>query len=138
MQRILPDTNVLIDWINEGWYGELLLAQGVLKHLSSVVLLELEAGAFSSADQRRLQQLADHFERAGRVVTPAAADYPAGGRLLRRLQAEHGYDLSKAHSLVNDVLIALSARRIGATLITQNARDFEVIASAVPLSLAIV
>jgi len=138
MRRILPDTNVLIDWINQGRYGELLLAKGVVKHLSSVVLLELEAGAFSPKDQRKVQRLGDNFERAGRIVTPALADYPAGGRLLRQLQAEKGYDLSKAHSLVNDVLIALSARRIGATLLTQNARNFEPIAELMPLSLALV
>ena len=34
------------------------------------------------------------------------------------------YTLSGAYGLVNDVLIALSARSIGATVITQNERDF--------------
>lgn len=138
MRRILPDTNVLIDWLNLGRYGEVLLAKGAFKYMSSVVLLELEAGAFSLKDQRKVQQLAENFERAGRIVTPASADYPAGGRVLRQLQAKKGYNLSKAYSLVNDVLIALSARRIGATLLTQNAKDFEAIAEMMPLSLVLV
>ena len=118
MRKVVPDTNVLIDWLNEGRHRDVLFAPGVLKHLSAVVLLELEAGAFAPADQRLVAQLVKNFERAGRIVVPSAADYAEGGRLLRRLQAEHGYRLSKAHSLTNDVLIALSARRIGAAVLT--------------------
>lgn len=138
MQKIFPDTNVYIDWLNRGRYGEVLLARGVLKYLSAVVLLELEAGAFSRKDQRLVEQLYRGFERAARIVVPSASDYREGGRLLRRLQREKGYDLRKAYSLINDLLIALSARRIGAMVLTQNAKDFEAIREFLSFSLMVV
>jgi hypothetical protein len=138
MLKVLPDTNVLIDWLNEGRYGELLLVRGVLKHLSSVVLLELEAGAFSRKDQQLVEKLARNFEQSGRIVTPTAADYREGGKVLRRLQEQKGYDLHKVYSLANDVLIALCARRIGAILLTQNAKDFEAIHEFLAFSFIVV
>lgn len=138
MRKVLPDTNVYIDWLNSGRYGDILMAAGLLKNLSAVVLLELEAGAFSKRDQRLVAKLARGFEMVGRIIVPTASDYQEGGRLLRRLQEEKGYDLSKAYSLVNDVLIALSARRIGAIVITQNAKDFEAIRELCPFSLMVV
>ena len=98
----------------------------------------MEAGAFSRKDRRLVDQLARGFERAGRILVPTASDYREGGQLLRRLQEEKGYDLSKAYSLVNDVLIALSARRMGAMVITRNARDFEAIRALRPFSLLVV
>ena len=138
MQKILPDTNILIDWLNRRRYGELLFARGCFKYLSAVVWLELEAGAFQRRDRRLVEQLAQGFVGAGRVVTPTAADWQEGGRLLCRLQEVYGYDLHRAYSLTHDVLIALSARRIGALLITQNGKDFEAIRKLKPFSLLVV
>ncbi|MFQ5796609.1 MAG: type II toxin-antitoxin system VapC family toxin [Candidatus Bipolaricaulia bacterium] len=138
MQKILPDTNVFIDWLNRGRYGELLLAKGVLKYVSAVVLLELEAGAFFRRDQRLVEQLARGFEQVRRIVVPTASDYRDGGKLLRRLQEEKGYELHKTYSLINDVLIALCARRIGAMILTQNAKDFEAIREFLSFSLVVV
>jgi predicted nucleic acid-binding protein len=138
VKKALLDTNVIIDWLNVGRYADLLFAPGLAKYLSAVVLLELEAGAFSRRDQRLVEQLAKGFERPGRIVVPTLADYRDGGQLLRQLQAERDYDLHKTYSLVNDVLIALSARRIGATVITQNEKDFEAIRELQPFSLMVV
>lgn len=138
MQKILLDTNVLIDWLNAGKYSEFLFARGLVKYLSAVVLLELEAGAFSAKDRRLIQQMARGFEQARRIVVPTAADWQEGGRLLRQLQQERDYNLSKAHSLAHDVLIALSARRIGAVVITQNSADFEAIRQLRSFSLMVV
>ncbi|MBI3659346.1 PIN domain-containing protein [Candidatus Acetothermia bacterium] len=138
MQKVLLDTNVLIDWLNAGKYSEFLFARGLVKYLSAVVLLELEAGAFSSKDRRLVRQLARGFEQVRRIVVPTAADWQEGGRLLRQLQQERDYNLSKAHSLAHDVLIALSARRIGAVVVTQNSADFEAIRQLRSFSLMVV
>ena len=43
-----------------------------------------------------------------------------------------------SHSLVNDVLIVLSARMIGATVVTSNARDFTAIREVRPFKLSVV
>jgi predicted nucleic acid-binding protein len=138
MQKVLFDSNILIDWLNAGKYSEILFGRGLVKYLSAVVILELEAGAFSAKDRRLIQQMARGFEQSQRIVTPTIADWQVAGVLLRRLQQEKDYNLSKAHSLTNDVLIALSARRIGAAVITQNSADFEAIRQLRPFSLLLV
>jgi predicted nucleic acid-binding protein len=46
--------------------------------------------------------------------------------------------VESAYGLVNDVLIALSARSIGATVITQNERDFAAIQTIRPFKMALV
>jgi hypothetical protein len=138
MQKVLFDTNVLIDWLNAGKYSEILFGRGLVKYLSAVVYLELEAGAFTPKDRRLIQQMARGFEQSQRIVTPTISDWQEAGALLRQLQQEKGYNLSKAYSLTHDVLIALSARRIGAVVITQNSADFEAIRQLRSFSLMLV
>jgi predicted nucleic acid-binding protein len=57
--------------------------------------------------------------------------------VLRRLQRVRGYTMPSAYGLVNDVLNALSARSIGASVITQNERDFAAIQSVRPFKLLV-
>src|SRR6266576_4689750 len=54
MQRVVIDTNVYIDWINEGQYEAVLFQRDSVKYLSAVVIMELSAGAFSVRDRRRI------------------------------------------------------------------------------------
>lgn len=44
---------------------------------------------------------------------------------LSRIAAAKGYEKRKIQELSSDVLIALTARSVGATVITLNAEDFE-------------
>ena len=60
------------------------------------------------------------------------------GDVLRRLQAERGYNIGASHSIANDVLIALSARSIGATVVTQNEADYRAIREVTPFRLVVV
>jgi predicted nucleic acid-binding protein len=46
--------------------------------------------------------------------------------------------MASAYGLTNDVLIALSARSIGATVITQNEQDFVAIQTIRPFKMALV
>jgi len=46
--------------------------------------------------------------------------------------------MASAYGLVNDVLIALSARSVGAVVITQTERDFEAIQAIRSFKLAVV
>jgi predicted nucleic acid-binding protein len=127
MQRILIDTNVYIDWINDGLYEPIIFRRDAVKHLSAVVIMELAAGAFSVRDRRLVREVVSAFGRVGRILAPTVSMYQEGGEVLRRLQESLGYTLAGAHGLANDVLIALSARSIGAVVITQNDRDFAAI-----------
>jgi hypothetical protein len=127
MRRLIIDSGIYIDWLNAQRHEEVLFGRGGVKYLSAVVLMELRAGAFSYRDRRLVQRLEATFRRAGRLIAPTSLLYAQTGDILRRLQSERGYNLKRSHSVVNDVLIALSARSIGATVMTQNARDFRAI-----------
>lgn len=126
MVRVVADTNLYIDWINAGRHGDVLFEREAVKYLSAVVMLELYAGAFSPRDQRLVRGIVTAFDRVDRVLIPSRAVYEDAGHVLRALQESRGYSVTSP-SLTNDVLIALSARAIGATVMTSNARDFAAI-----------
>lgn len=132
------DTNLYVDWLNSGHFGEVLFEAGAVKYLSAVVLMELRAGAFGASDRRLVRRLQAAFEKAGRLLVPTGAVFDEAGETLRRLQSERGYNLAASHSIVNDVLIALSARASGAIVVTQNGRDFQAIQAIRPFHLEVV
>lgn len=127
MKKVIFDTNILIDWINDKRFEELIFEIGKAKYLSSVVLMELMAGALDIEDRKIIRKLHNAHKKAGRMVTPTESNYADAGSILLELQKNNGYDLKKAFNLANDVLIALTARSIGATLFTQNGKDFQAI-----------
>jgi predicted nucleic acid-binding protein len=138
MRRLVIDTNIYIDWFNAGLHEEILFQRDTVKHLSAVVLMELRAGAFSSSDRRLVQRVERAFTKAGRILVPSRAVFAEAGDALRRLQADRGFRLETSHSIVADVLIALSARSIGATVVTQNERHYQAIRAVRPFQLVIV
>jgi predicted nucleic acid-binding protein len=137
MRRLVIDTNIYIDWFNAGRHEDILFQRNAVKHLSAVVLMELRAGAFSSADRRLVRRVASAFEKTGRILAPSRNVFDEAGDALRRLH-ERGFRIETSHSIVNDVLIALSARSIGATVVTQNERDFKAIRAVRPFELRVV
>lgn len=138
MRRLVIDTNIYIDWLNDGRYEEVLFQSDAVKHLSGIVLMELRAGAVAASDRRALQRIESAFEKSGRVLLPSRAVFVAAGDALRRLQARRGFQIAASHSIVNDVLIALSARSIGASVVTQNERDYRAIQAVAPFQLLVV
>jgi predicted nucleic acid-binding protein len=140
MSRIIIDTNIYIDYFNSGKYAQVIYQEEYpqIIYVSSIVLMELMAGSFSRADVAIVNNMVKVARAANKIVTPIYTDYVETGRILAKLQSEKGYDLKKVYSLTNDVLIALSARRIGATVVTQNRRDFEAIQEFKGFSLQIV
>ena len=102
--------------------------------LSTVVLAELYAGARDQRAVSQIERLERDFRLARRAIVPNAGDWSHAGKILARLAARYDYESSGRARLLNDVLIAVSVGRIGATLITANARDFSRIAEFVPLS----
>jgi predicted nucleic acid-binding protein len=127
MLRLVVDSGLYIDWLNARRHEGILFGGEGAKYLSAVVLMELRAGAFDVRTRRVIHDLEGKFISSGRVLTPTAAIYAEAGDVLRRLQSERGYNLKRGHPIVNDVLIALSARSMGATVVTQNAADFRAI-----------
>ena len=138
MERVVIDTDVYVDWLNDGRHESVLFRRGAVKYLSAVVLMELSAGAFSLRDRRFLREVAAAFAKTHRILVPTASVYEEAGDVLRRLQSSRGYTLAGAYGLANDVLIALSARSIGAAVVTQNERDFVAIQTIRPFKIALV
>lgn len=138
MRRLILDTNLYIDWFNTGAHEPLLFQSDAVKMMSTVVMMELLAGAHAVRDRTRLHDLFRTFRKLGRLLVLSAEVYEDVGGVLRQLQAVHGYRLRQAHSLTNDVLIALSARAVGGTVVTQNQRDFLAIQSIRPFKLSLV
>ncbi len=138
MRRVVIDTNLYVDWLNVGRHEEVLFQRDAVKYLSAVVMLELYAGAFSPRDRRVVRTVVAAFDRADRLLVPSGVVYEDAGHVLRALQQSRGYQVARSRSLVNDVLIALSARSIGATVVTNNARDFAAIREVRPFKLTIV
>ena len=97
-------------------------------YFSSVVMQELVAGARSFSHRRQAALLYGPFERVGRVVTPTHRVWKdAGSVLARASDSLPGFRSKLAGGFMNDVLIALSARAIGAAVVTRNAEDFQMI-----------
>lgn len=129
MYKIIIDTNIYIDFYNTGKFKEFIFQKRYpeIIYVSSIVIMELLAGAFSRSDIAIVNNLIKIARASNKIITPTQHDYIDSGKILAKLQSEKGYDLKKSYHITNDVLIALSARRIGATLFTQNKKDFETI-----------
>ena len=138
MQRLIIDTNVYIDWFNAGRHEDILFQRETVKHLSAVVVMELRAGASSTRDRRLVQRVESAFAKARRILVPSETVFAEAGDVLRTLHAARGFRSAQRHSIVNDVLIALSARSIGATVATQNEGDYRAIQAVSPFALLVV
>jgi predicted nucleic acid-binding protein len=73
--------------------------------------------------------------RSRPAATDARTDWWEAGHLIRRIGDAQGWDSKKRRDFQNDALIALTARRHGATVVTANRRDFGLLSRAVPFSL---
>lgn len=128
MAKHLIDTDLYIDLIQSGIILPLIReiydkdTPGI--YFSSVVAQELLAGARSPAARRRVEILYQPFERVGRVVTPTHSQWKDAGGILAKVLDDRADLKTKLPALVNDCLLALSARSLGATLYTRNRDDF--------------
>lgn len=124
------DTNVYVAALREGLGGA---SFGRLQEaaprtvLASVVSAELRAGARDETGRKLVIELVGRFERLGRVVAPTAGSWNDAGDVLARIARREPSLRSQIRGLWNDILIALSARQVGATLVTENLHDFRLL-----------
>lgn len=126
MQAVLFDASIYITVSREKSDTALMLrkmAAGDAVWLSSVVLEELYAGA-SPQNRHVAEHLERDFKRVRRILVPDLSDWIQTGRVLARVAAKYDYEQIGRGRLTNDALIALSAGRLGITVITANAKDF--------------
>ena len=108
-------------------------------YCSSVVIHKLLAGARTPRHRRQAALLYEPFERARRIITPTHLIWKEAAAVVATLFAKVPQLRSKiARGLLNDILIALSGRSIGATVVTRNGEDFRLIQQYRPFSLEII
>ncbi|MFN0110864.1 MAG: type II toxin-antitoxin system VapC family toxin [Blastocatellia bacterium] len=120
------DTSVWISYpniIEPGWF-------------SSVVLQELLVGASGKSDLQKWEAIAKRYEREKRLLTPDKEAWRMAGRILNNILSDASRNQpgrrrpklhnEKKQSIIRDVLIAVSAKQSGATVISDN-EDFPLI-----------
>jgi predicted nucleic acid-binding protein len=134
MQPVLFDTSIYITALrlgDEAALGLRRVAAGAPVWLSSVVLEELYAGV-SPHSRRVVERLERDFDRARRILVPNLTDWTQTGKVLALLATKYDYEQIGKGRLTNDALIAMSAGRLGITVLTVNARDFKNLAEFRP------
>ena len=120
---LLFDTSIFVDQLRTDRHRERIAAVSGRIRNSSVVLAELLRGAKITAERNFVDALAKHSP----ILTPSEKNWVESGRLLSLMSVEHGFLPEKLRDLHFDVLIALTASTHGATVITSNRPDFELI-----------
>lgn len=133
MAVAILDTSVYIDHWERGLYQETLenLRRAYIIRHSAVVLSELRRGVRGREAERLVASL---FELATVRWEPSVADWWEAGRLIRNIGDKQDWDINKRRDFQNDALIALTARRHGATVVTANSSDFELLRSELRIS----
>ncbi len=125
--KALLDTSVYLSFLRKD--GEIhdfgFLVRPTLLYMSSVVFAELYAGAKDRPTIRLLERLYRTFDRLDRVISPDRQVWFETAQLLQQFGLHHGFEETGLARLTHDVLIALSARKLGAMVFTRNRRDFE-------------
>ena len=130
MPWAILDTSVYIGHWERGLYEERLATVRelfVIRH-SAVVLSELRRGARTRHTERLVESL---FRLAAIRWEPTSADWWEAGRVIRKIGDTHRRDKNKRRAFQNDALIALTARRHGATVVTADRSDFELLSKEV-------
>ncbi|MDX2170735.1 MAG: type II toxin-antitoxin system VapC family toxin [Deltaproteobacteria bacterium] len=134
MPWAILDTNVYIGAWTRGEFDAVLttLRQSFVVRHSAVVLSELRRGVRSADAERRLQAL---VRQVGRAWAPTTDDWWEAGGLIRRIGDQQSWSRERRRTFQNDALIALTARRHGATVVTSNRQDFRLLRQYLRFSL---
>ena len=130
--KVILDTNVFVDYLRTGAHAQWIWAsrRRLVRFLSAVVLMELRLGADTPRRMRAVDRILAAFP-AHRLITPTPAQYDRAGRLFRRLHGD-GSGVQDRLAPMNDILIALTAWSMGATVVTANHLEFQRIARHLP------
>lgn len=100
--------------------------------LSAVVVHELQVGTRTAGARRRLGALIEVFHTRRRLHVPTYRTWQMAAVIDQDLRQLGGYTASLAQrSFANDILLAATARELGATIVTRNLADFAIIGRVV-------
>lgn len=134
----LLDTNIYVDAFTRGADESAFRAfhkDGLPQLiLSAVVVHELLVGAQRIAHRRQLEALIEAFRTRRRLHVPGLTTWQLAARFDQDLRQLGGYTGSLARrSFANDLLLAATARELGATIVTRNLADFQLIGRVAPI-----
>ena len=117
--KVLLDTNIFIDYLRAGMHMHWVLGPvgGRIRFLSSVVLFELSSGA-----DTRKRRVAVESNRAAFPATGGSRLRPARSSGRAVYSGCLGTGAGDRLGRLNDLLIGLTAREIGATVVTRDPR----------------
>ena len=102
--------------------------------MSAVVLQELVAGASDAAAIKQLERTRYEYRNANKLLVPNEEDWWHAGVVLNALQRGRRsrktgkipkISAAERARIINDVLIARTAKRAGVMLVTDNINDFK-------------
>ena len=127
-QKAVLDTYFLVEHFRKGTVYNTFLNLNRFYHItfSSVVLMELLSGAYDHKEQKLIDQIKNNFA----VITVTERQWYVAGNIMRKLRVDKKIDPLRIKNLLADIIIAISARDIGAVLITKNEKDFKLISEA--------
>lgn len=130
---ILVDTSILISFYNFGRFSnELLNLNQTSQVIFSVVTInEFIRGAHSRVAKNIVSEFLQIVET--NLVTPTQNQWIECGVLSEKILNNKKRSKESIVLLQNDILIALNAHYLKATLITSDKKDFELIRNFVPL-----
>jgi len=116
----LFDTSVYIAYIRKKEYSELVdrATESGRVVLSSVVAMELYAGARSVAEKRLLDRFVESMKLLSAYETPGEDDWARGGVLMERFTRFLGHAQVRDH--FRDILVILTAVNRDAVLVSSN------------------
>ena len=133
MRWAIIDTSVYINHWERGLHDDALgtIRGACIIRQSSIVLSELRRGARTVEARRLIEAL---FRSTRIQWAPSEADWWEAGRVIQKLGDARGWDPNKRQAFQNDTLIVLTARRHGATIVTANRVDFELLGKELGVS----
>ena len=131
------DTSVYIGHWERGLYVDRLdeVRRAFVVRHSAVVLSELRRGVRTREAARTVARL---HGLASTIWGPTTADWWEAGRIIQTVGDAHDWDRNKRRDFQNDALIALTARGHGATVVTANREDFEILGKRLGIAVFIV
>ena len=102
-------------------------------YMSAVVLQELVAGASDATAIKDFERLRHEYRKANKLLVPNEEDWWHAGLVLNALQRGRRskktrripkISVAERNRIINDVLIARTAKRAGVIVVTDNVSDF--------------
>lgn len=138
--KVIYDTSIYIEILRSKSFADGFRsryeANIPLTLFNSVVVQELLAGAIDRLRQATVESFYRPFERTRRILTPSHTNWKEAGRILGVIRDKRMDQKDRlTGSFVNDLLIAISAKSVGAKVVTLNVDDFTLIRKYAPFAL---